>query len=178
MHRVTLVAHQGHFAVVWGVVKGRFLVGVLAAVGVALQAGAITEGIAQMGGLLKGTHRIGHCVTRRQGLDNEFIGNRRANVAVDTLDVFVAVEVMCRCQGKALPLHRMKLAEFLLVQMAGGTEGVVLLQAVRHHHTATKRPGPKQQHTRQQEGQPTPGYPHPTPPGGQCALLHADPHHV
>src|SRR6266702_6622641 len=92
MHRVALIAQERHLGVMRRVVKGVFLLGVLATCGMTLEARTRTEGVAQVSGFPVRTHKIGYGVAGSQGIDDQFIGDRGANVAVNAFDVLVTLK--------------------------------------------------------------------------------------
>jgi hypothetical protein len=152
MYGVTFIADEGHLGVMRCVVKGIFLLGILASSGMALEAGTHPEGVAQVGGFSVRAHKIGHGVAGGQGFDDYFISDGGANVTVNAFDVLVTFEIVGRGQGNPLALHWMKFGKFFFMEMAGRAERVVLLQVVSDHDAPPKRYSTEQGYTHQEEG--------------------------
>ena len=133
MHCVTFIADYGHLGVMRGVVKGIFLLGILASSGMTLEARTGPESVAQMGGFLEGTHKIRHGVTCCHSLDDHFILDGSADMAINTLDVLLTFEIVGCGQSNSLALHRIELSKFFFVEMASRAKCVVLFQVVRDH---------------------------------------------
>jgi len=152
MYGMALIAEQGHLGVVRRVVKGIFLLGIFTSGGMALEARTHPEGVAQVGGFPVRTHKIGYGVAGSQGFDDQFIGDRGANVAVNAFDVLVTLKVVRCSQGDPLALHRMERSKFFFVQMTGSAERVVLLQVVSDHNAPAECCCTEQGHTHQEEG--------------------------
>src|SRR5262245_29205222 len=139
MHRVTFIADNGHLGVMRGVVKGIFLLGILASRGMTLEARTGPESVAQMGGFLERTQKIRHSVACCHGLDDQFILDGGADMAINTLDVLLTFEIVGCGQSNSLALHWMELSKFFFVEMASRAKCVVLFQVIRDHDAPSKR---------------------------------------
>src|SRR4030095_16897618 len=139
MHRMTFIADNGHLGVMRGVVKGIFLLGILASSGMTLEARTGPESVTQMGGFLERTHKIRHGVACCYGLDDHFILEGGADMAINTLDVLLAFEIVGCGKRNSLALHRMALSKLFFVKMASRAKCVVLFQVVRDHDAPPKR---------------------------------------
>ena len=91
-----------------------------------------------MVGFLEGPDEIRQRIACRHGFNDDFIRERGADVAIDAFDVQVPGHIVCCREGDALLLHRMKLAEFLFMEMAGRTKSIVPLQRISHDHSRPK----------------------------------------
>src|SRR5262249_2351276 len=76
-----------HISVVRIVVKGLRAGLRLPAIGMAFKAAPVSEGKPQMIWILEAAHEIPHRIPAGDGLDDELVGERRPDVAVDTLDL-------------------------------------------------------------------------------------------
>jgi len=152
MHCVTFIADYGHLGVMRGVVKGIFPLGILASSGMTLETRTGPESVAQMGGFLEGTHKIRHGVTCCHGLDDHFILEGGADMAVYTLDVLLTFEIVGCGQSNSCALHQIELSKFFFVEMASRAKCVVLFQVVRDHDAPPKRYGAEEGKPHQEEG--------------------------
>jgi hypothetical protein len=91
-----------------------------------LEARACAYGKVEVGGLLSLAESPRHGIARCQKLNDHFIFDSRADVAINALNVLGTIEVVGCGQGDPLVLHRMEFSKFLFVQMAGRAERVVL----------------------------------------------------
>ena len=91
MHRVTVIAHEGHVRVRRRIVKGMFLLRVPAFGGMALEACACAYGKMETGGLLRLAEGPRHGIARRKKLNDQFIFDGRADMAINTLHVLGVV---------------------------------------------------------------------------------------
>ena len=135
-----------------GVVKGVFLIGILASSRMTLEARTGAEGVAQVGGFLERTHEIRHGVACCQYLDDHFILDGGTDVTINAFDVLLTFEIVGCGQSDTLTLHRMELGKFFFVQMASRAERVVLFQVVRDHDAPHKRCRAEKGKPHQEEG--------------------------
>src|SRR5262249_7358467 len=115
-----------HVSVVWIVVKGLGAGLRLAAIGMAFEAGPVTEGKAQMVGVVEAPHEVPDRIPAGDGLDDQLIGECRPDVALNTLDL--PLLSMGTGEGDQLWGIGHKVLEDLLVEMARNTETIILLE--------------------------------------------------
>src|SRR6266540_5414812 len=114
-----------HVSVVWIVVKGLGAGLRLAAIGMAFEAGPVAEGKAQMVGVLEAPHEVPDRVPAGNGLNDQLVGERRPDVAVNALNL--PLIGMGTGEGDQLRGIGHKVLEDLLVEVAGDAEAIILL---------------------------------------------------
>lgn len=127
---------EGHASMIRLVVKGAGTRLRLPAISVTFETCPVAQWKSQMVRFLKIAHEVLDRIPTRHCLDNEFIGERSPDMAIDAFDF--AFMMMGPGERHQLRSVSQKVLQSPLVEMAGDAELIILFEVIGHLHGGDK----------------------------------------
>jgi hypothetical protein len=125
-----------HVTVVGFIVKGPRARLRLPAIRVTLEAGAVTQRKTQMIGFFEVANDVLHGIPSSDGFDDEFVGESRADVAIDAFNLTL-VEVGASERHHPRGIGH-EVFEDVFVQMASDAKAIILFEVIGNFHRRDK----------------------------------------